>query len=92
MKTYDIKIDLLKINKEKIQDREYKRKDGITVKVKDYKLRIVIQDEDKHKELYQGDGFTVNKIGFVAEPTTKEERDAGAPSVFLGDVTEIRKG
>lgn len=89
MKTYDIKIDLLKINKEKILEREYVRQDGVTIKVKDYKLRVVIQDQNKHKELFKGNGFTVNKIGFVAEPTTKEERDSGVESVFLGEVTEL---
>lgn len=89
MQIYDFKIDFVKLDRSKIIEREYTRKDGVVVKVKEYKFRAVIQDQDKHKEIYQGDGFTIKKVGFIAEPSTKAERDEGKENVFFGDITRL---
>jgi len=89
MKKAQITIDLSKIDKTKIIEREFTTKAGEVVKQKLYKLDLVPLKEPKFVK--EGPTWLLEKVGFLAEPQTKEERDAKVPSVFLGDVTSFRE-
>lgn len=77
-----ITLDLSKVSKNKVVPREYVNKDNVTVKTKDYKIEVVELKEPKL--LKEGDGWRLFKTHFVAEEQTREERDAKAPTVYVG--------
>lgn len=79
-----ITLDLSKINKSKINERKYTNKDGVEVTAKEYKLDLVMLKQPK--QVAQGDTWTMNKIGFLAEAQTKEERMNKEKSTIVGDV------
>jgi len=74
-------MDVTKINKDKITERSYE-KEGQQVIVKDYKFDFVPTKEELIKE---GDTWNMVKVGFIAESTTKEERDGGYKGSILGN-------
>ncbi len=75
-------IDLSKIDKSKIIDREYKDADGNVHHAKDYKLDVVALKEPKVTKT--GQGWILKKTHFVAETQTKEEREEKKDTKFLG--------
>ena len=56
---------------------------GETVEVEDVRLEFVPSKEPKVIRQYEDK--TMLKVGFIAEPTTKAERDAGKKGAILGD-------
>jgi hypothetical protein len=93
MQKFTIKLDVTKLNKDKF--RTYNRKDG--TKVIEASIDVVVMDADKHKVIVkgdgtpvQGDGWRLEKVGFLAETPTKEEKANMADSNFVGDVTEFK--
>jgi len=83
MQKVEIVIDPSKVNKEKIQTREYEDKLGTMVKKMEYKMDLVPLKEPK--TIYSGNGRKLVKKFFIAESQTKEERESGGETNFLGD-------
>ena len=84
-------IDLTKINKSRIIERSYQDREGVTVNTKEYKLDIVPKKEPRL--IKEGDTWQMVETHFVAEATTKEERDSGYKGAILGSgITFIDKG
>ncbi len=93
MQKFTIKLDVTKLNKDKF--RTYERKDG--TKVIEASIDVIIMDESKHKVIVkgdgtpiQGDGWRLEKVGFLAETQTKEEKANAVSDNFVGDVTEFK--
>jgi len=83
MNKISVTIDVSKINKDKITERKFTNKDGEEITVKEYKIDVIQLREPKHiKELAD---TNMVKTHFVVEAQTKQEREAKAESVFLGD-------
>lgn len=76
-------IDVSKIDKTKIKERNFINKGGVEVTAKDYKIDVIPLKEPK--VIKEGDTWRMVKTHFVAEPQTKEERDNGQPSNIIGD-------
>lgn len=77
-----IKIDLLKINKSKIEDRTYTTDAGVEVKQKLYSMELI---PTMRKVIKEFDKATLVKKYFVAEAQTKEEREKQTKTPILGD-------
>lgn len=87
MRRYNSKIDVLKINKEKIIERTFVNKEGKNVTVKELELEIVPRKEQK--EIYnKGDGTRLMNVGFISEKSIKNEDGTYTNGTILGDVTE----
>lgn len=82
------KIDLTKIDKNRIEVQTYTNKEGQEVTKKLYPIDVVLLDETSVIKEY--DTFNLEKVGFVATGQTKEEREAKAKSVTLGDALEFK--
>lgn len=83
MEKISITLDLGKIDKNKIKTRTYTNSNGQEVSIKEYKLDIVPVKEAKL--IKDGGSWQMWKTHFVAEPTSKEEKEAGVKSKILGD-------
>ena len=83
MDKISLTIDVSKIDKTKIVDREFTTKDGQVIKSKDLKLDVVPVKEPKL--IKEGDTWEMWKTHFVAMEQTKEERENKVKSVILGD-------
>ena len=88
MKKISLTIRLNEIDKSKIVERTFTTRDGNTVTNKEYKLELVPLKEEKF--VSQGDTWTLIKTHFLAEPQTKEEREAKVKSRIIGDGMEFR--
>ena len=77
-----LEIDLTKLDKSKIVEKSYKDKSGNNVTQKIYKADLVELKERKF--VTEGDTWKLVKTHFLADPQTKEERDAKKPSNFIG--------
>jgi hypothetical protein len=93
MQKFTIKLDVTKLNKDKF--RTYEKKDG--TKVIEASVDVVVMDESKHKVItkadgtpIQGDGWRLEKVGFLVETQSKEEKSNGVKDNFVGDVTEFK--
>jgi hypothetical protein len=85
-----LKIDLTKISKDRI--RTYTKKDG--TEVKEYSIDFVEMDEKKpvtkaDGSIIEGDTWILNKVGFVVDTATKEEREAKVKTNIIGDATRF---
>lgn len=87
MRRYNSKIDVLKINKEKIIERTFVNKEGQNVTVKELELEIVPVKEIK-EILNPGQGRRLMKVGFISEKSIKNEDGTYTNGTILGDVTE----
>lgn len=83
MERINIKLDVSKINKERITERTYTNKDGEEVTIKEYAISVVPLKEPK--TLKDEANYKMVKKYFVAEEHSKEEREGGMEDVFLGD-------
>lgn len=88
MEKINITLDLSKINKAKITDRSYENGEGKTVTAKEYKVVVVPLKEEK--VLATGDTWTMVKTHFVADEQTKEEREAGEKTNYVGEGITFR--
>jgi hypothetical protein len=84
-----LKIDLNKISKDRI--RVYTKKDG--TEVKEYSVDFVEMPAKpvtkSDGSIIEGDTWILNKVGFVADTATKEERDEKVKTNVLGDATRF---
>jgi len=83
MEKIQITIDPTKVTKEKITTREYEDKLGTMVKKTELKMVVVPLKESK--VIWENDERKLIKKYFVAEEQTKEERESGAETNFLGE-------
>lgn len=83
----NIRLNVSKINKDKIFEKKYKDKDGNDVVEKLYNMDVIPLKE--RKMISQGDGWTMYKTHFVVEKQTKEEKDAQKQSNFIGEGFEF---
>lgn len=67
------------------KDRTYNNRSGEPVTVKELKFELVEVKEPK--VTYSTDKYDLVKTHFAAIPQTKEERDAKADTVFIGEGT-----
>lgn len=75
-----------------IKERTYTNKEGKEVKVQEVVVDLVELKPEKQKEIFKHEKFTNVKTHFAVKPQTKEERDANAETVFLGDgITQVWK-
>ena len=70
-KSIECSIDVSKIDKNRIEEREYTNKEGKIIKQKLYKFTVV-ESKDK-KMIKEGDGWTLFKTHFIAEKRDKDE-------------------
>lgn len=83
MKKISITVDLTKIDKAKIYENKFTTKDGVEVTQKLYKMDVVPVKEKK--VVNRGENWEAIKTHFVSEGQTKQEREAKAETVFLGE-------
>jgi hypothetical protein len=89
MKKTQITLDASKL-RNLITEREYKNKEGKTVKVQEIKFDLVEMDSEKHKVVYSNDTMEIIKTSFAVQQQTKEERAAKTPPNYIGEGAEIR--
>lgn len=83
-----ITIDLTKIDKTKIVNREFTNKAGEKITAKDLKLDIVPLKEPKI--LKEGDTWQLVKTHFVSMSQTKQERESNTKSTIIGDGVQLQ--
>lgn len=83
MEKVSITIDLGKIDKNRINAREFNTAAGETVVAKDYKIDLVPLKEPK--VIKEGPTWRMVKKYFVCEAPTKEEREAKKSTNIIGD-------
>ena len=87
MRKYTTKLDVTKINKDKIVSRTFTNKQGQEITVKEIELEIVPIKETK--EIFNKcDGRRLMKVGFISEKSIKNEDGTYTNGTILGDVTE----
>jgi len=89
MKKTQITLDATKL-RNLITEREYKNKEGKTVKVQEIKFDLVEMDTEKWKIVYSNDTMEIVKTSFAVQQQTKEERLAKTPPNYIGEGSEIR--
>jgi len=87
MKKLIAKIDVTKINKEKIIDRKY-QKDGKEVIAKELDLELVPLRSEKI--VHRNGERMLMKIGFVSEKSVKKEDGTYENGNIIGDIMEWR--
>ena len=83
MERISIKIDVTKINKDKIVERHFTTKDGKDVAARELKLDIVPLKEPKL--IKEGETWAMWKTHFVSIAQTDDERKNKAKSVIIGN-------
>lgn len=78
-----VKLDLTKIDKEKIETRTYTTKEGVEVTQKLYPIEIV--ESASTQTIKEGDTWNLKKTHMVFGGQTKEERQQQVKAPYLGD-------
>lgn len=87
MKKISFKIDLTKIDKNKITERKYQNKQGEEVTVKEFEFEGVFKDE---KVIKDGETWELVKTGFVTGKGVKQADGSYSKEPIFGDIIEIR--
>ena len=66
-----------------VSKRQFKNKDGVDMEVQEVKFELVPVKEPKI--IYEGNGYKLQKSHFASVIQTKEEREAQAETVFIGE-------
>ncbi len=66
-----------------VSKREFQNKKGETVQVQEVKFELVPLKENK--TIHTGNGYSLVKTHFASVIQTKEEREAKAETIFIGD-------
>ena len=82
-----LNIDVNKLDKSRLVEREYTNKAGEKVKQKELKVDVIPLKEKT--VLKAGDGWKLMKVGFVAETPTQEERTAKTKTNIVGTATQF---
>lgn len=86
-----VKIDADKA-RSLITDRKYTKKDGVEVTVKEIGFELVEMKPESQKVVYDHDKYQLKKTHFAVAIQSKEQREAKAESVFVGDgITQVWK-
>jgi len=87
MQKFTFKIDLTKINKDRIITRQFQNQAGETVTVKEYEFEAVPKTSSMIKE---GDSWQLWKTGFISGKSIKQENGSYSKEPIFGDVLEFR--
>lgn len=87
MKKLSLTLNLNNIDKTLIKTRAYTDKNNQEVTIKEYKVDLVITDESTI--LKETDTYTLKKVGFICDPLTKAERDAGKKTNYIGEALQF---
>lgn len=75
-----------------LNTREYTTKEGQKVTVKELKFDLVEMKPDSQKVVWENDKVQLVKTHFAVKAQSKEEREAGAPTLYIGEgVTTVYK-
>ena len=66
-----------------VSKRQFKNKDGVDMEVQEVKFELVQVKEPK--VIHKGNGYELHKTHFASVIQTKEEREAKAETVFIGE-------
>jgi hypothetical protein len=66
-----------------VTKRNYKNKDGKDVELQEVKFELVPVKEPK--TIFTKDNMRIDKTHFASVIQTKEERDAKAPTIYIGE-------
>ena len=66
-----------------VSNREFKNKAGETVKLQEVKFELVEVKEPK--QIYEKDNMRIMKTHFACAIQTKEEREAKADTIYIGE-------
>lgn len=66
-----------------VQKRQFEAKDGTKMEVQEVKFELVEVKEPKI--IFEGNGYKLQKTHFASVIQTKEEREAQAETVFIGE-------
>lgn len=82
MSKIQVTLDATKL-RNLVSKREYQNKEGQQVQVQEVKFELVPLKEPK--TVFTGKGFKLDKTHFACAIQTKEERDAKAETVYIGE-------
>ena len=66
-----------------VSKREYQNRDGQTVQLQEVKFELV--EVKEHKEVFKKDNMRIMKTHFASVIQTKEEREAKADTIYIGE-------
>ena len=82
MSKITITLDATKL-RNLVSKRQFKNKDGVDMEVQEVKFELVPVKEPKI--IYEGTGYKLQKSHFASVIQTKEEREAQAETIFIGE-------
>jgi len=82
MSKITITLDATKL-RSLVTKREFEAKDGTKMQVQEVKFELVEVKEPK--VIHKGNGYELHKTHFASVIQTKEEREAQAETVFIGE-------
>ncbi len=82
MSKIQVTLDATKL-RNLVSKRTYQNKQGEQVELQEVKFELVPVKETK--TIYTKDNMRIDKTHFACVIQTKEERDAKAPTIFIGD-------
>ena len=82
MSKINVTLDASKL-RNLVSKRTYKNKDGQDVEIQEVKFELVPVKEPK--TIHTTEKYRIDKTHFASVIQTKEEREAKAPTVFIGD-------
>ena len=82
MSKIQVTLDAAKL-RNLVTKRSYQNKEGQTVEVQEVKFELVPVKEPK--QIYAKDNMVIYKTHFASVIQTKEERDAKAPTLYIGE-------
>lgn len=82
MSKIQVTLDATKL-RNLVSKREYQNKQGETVQVQEVKFELVPVKEPK--TVFTGKGFKLDKTHFACVIQTKEEREAKAETIYIGE-------
>ena len=82
MAKIQITLDATKL-RNLVSKREYQNRDGQTVQLQEVKFELV--EVKEHKEVFKKDNMRIMKTHFASVIQTKEEREAKADTIYIGE-------
>lgn len=82
MSRITVTLDATKL-RELVKKREFENKEGQKMQVQEVKFELVEVKEPKI--IYEGTGYKLSKTHFASVIQTKEEREAQAETIFIGE-------
>jgi len=79
-----VTLDAAKLRK-LVSKRSYNNNQGQPVEVQEVKFDLVELSEDKKKNVYNAEKYSLVKTHFAVAQQTKEEREANTDAYFVGE-------